>query len=50
MNERRDKSSSIHPVYRFNLFCEFSSKPEKIDRNYTPDPVEDYFCISLFDE
>ncbi|XP_060881189.1 endoplasmic reticulum resident protein 44-like isoform X2 [Metopolophium dirhodum] len=49
-NERRDKSRCIHPVYRFNLFCEFSSKPEKIDRNYMPDSVEDYFCVSLFDE
>ncbi|XP_008179161.1 endoplasmic reticulum resident protein 44 isoform X2 [Acyrthosiphon pisum] len=49
-NERQDKSGSIHPVYRFNLFCEFSSKPEKIDRNYIPDSVEDHFCVSLFDE
>ncbi|CAI6368263.1 unnamed protein product [Macrosiphum euphorbiae] len=48
--ERQDKSGSIHPAYRFNLFCKFSSKPEKIDRNYIPDSIENYFSVSLFDE
>jgi len=49
-NVKLDKSASIHPVYRFNLFSEFSNKPVKINRNDTPDSAADNFCVSLFDE
>ncbi|XP_022171519.1 endoplasmic reticulum resident protein 44-like [Myzus persicae] len=48
--KERDKSDFILPVYRFNLFCEFSNKPVKIHRQHIPDSADDNFCVSLFDE
>jgi len=44
-----DKKGRIYPAYKFNLFCEFSNKPVKFNRNKNPGSTDDNFCANLFD-